>query len=325
MSRQASRLEAICLNPSRFFISQMYLCYIDESGTSNIPGNTSHFVLAGLSIPIKKWKFCDRQIEKIKSEYHLPDSELHVAWILRPYLEQSQIPDFETMDRASRIFEVKKFRRAELLRLQKKNPRLYRQTRKNYQKTEDYIHLTHAERVRLITDVAKCIAGWSFARLFAECIDKIRFDPTRSNSGVDEQALEQIVSRFERYLKIVHKTQPDNCFGLLIHDNNPTIAHKHTQLMKRFHDRGTLWIQLHHIIETPLFVDSQLTGMVQIADLCAYAIRRYLENGETELFDLVFQRADRNGGVAVGIRHYSDPACDCFICVSHKKIKQRTA
>ena len=34
----------------------MYLCYIDESGTSVVPGNTSHFVLAGLSIPIVQWK-----------------------------------------------------------------------------------------------------------------------------------------------------------------------------------------------------------------------------------------------------------------------------
>jgi hypothetical protein len=33
----------------------MYLCYIDESGTSVVPGNTSHFVLAGLSIPIVQW------------------------------------------------------------------------------------------------------------------------------------------------------------------------------------------------------------------------------------------------------------------------------
>jgi hypothetical protein len=30
----------------------MYLCYIDESGTPQIPGNTSHFILAGLAIPI---------------------------------------------------------------------------------------------------------------------------------------------------------------------------------------------------------------------------------------------------------------------------------
>ncbi|MCU7837088.1 MAG: DUF3800 domain-containing protein [gamma proteobacterium symbiont of Taylorina sp.] len=40
----------------------MYLCYIDESGTSSIPGNTSHFVLAGISVPIWHWKTCDKDI-----------------------------------------------------------------------------------------------------------------------------------------------------------------------------------------------------------------------------------------------------------------------
>jgi hypothetical protein len=49
----------------------MYLCYIDESGTSDIPGNTSHFVLAGLSIPIWHWKDCDREVETIKRKYAL--------------------------------------------------------------------------------------------------------------------------------------------------------------------------------------------------------------------------------------------------------------
>ena len=34
-----------------------------------------------------------------------------------------------------------------------------------------------------------------------------------------------------------------------------------------------------------MFVDSQMTSMVQLADLCAYAIRRYLENPETQPLD----------------------------------------
>ncbi|MBO4560892.1 MAG: DUF3800 domain-containing protein [Bacteroidaceae bacterium] len=39
----------------------VYFCYIDESGTPQIPGNTSHYVLCGISIPVKYWKKCDRQ------------------------------------------------------------------------------------------------------------------------------------------------------------------------------------------------------------------------------------------------------------------------
>jgi hypothetical protein len=61
-----------------------------------------------------------------------------------------------------------------------------------------------------------------------------------------------------------------------------------------------------------------LTGMVQIADLCAYSLRRYLENGEEELFELIFERADRKEGIVVGVRHFSDASCSCRICIAHR-------
>lgn len=110
---------------------------------------------------------------------------------------------------------------------------------------------------------------------------------------------------------------PNKCTGLLIHDNNQTIAKKHTELMRGFHFRGTIWTAIKHIIETPLFVDSSLTSMVQVSDLCAYALRRYLENHEDELFDLVFKRADRKGILTVGVRHFAAGGCTCKICDSH--------
>ena len=80
-----------------------------------------------------------------------------------------------------------------------------------------------------------------------------------------------------------------------------------------------LWTAIKNIIETPLFVDSALTSMVQMSDLCAYALRRYVENGEEEFFDLVFKRADRKGTATVGVRHFADQeVCVCKICESHK-------
>lgn len=90
--------------------------------------------------------------------------------------------------------------------------------------------------------------------------------------------------------------------------------------MKEFHRIGTFWTSITQIIETPLFVDSQLTSMVQIADLCSYALRRYLENGEERLFDMVFRIADRKSdGTVVGIRHFTNPYCICKICSAHRK------
>lgn len=298
----------------------MYLCYIDESGTSDIPGNTSHFILAGLSVPIWHWKDCDKSIEAIKKRYALENSEIHVAWILRPYLEQTRVAGFDKLNYAQRKSQVESLRKAELLKLQRSgNPKSYKQTRKNYEKTKNYIHLSYEERQRLSWEVANCISQWGFARLFAECVDKIHFDPSRTSQTIDEQSFEQIVSRFEQYLQLMGRGNPNLGYGLLIHDNNQTVEKKLTDLMKHFRQNGTLWTQVRSIIETPLFVDSQLTSMVQIADVCAYALRRYLENGDEELFDLIFQRADRKDGVVVGVRHFTKSECACKICSAHRK------
>ena len=291
----------------------MRLCYIDESGTPDIPGNTSHYILAGLSVPDQFWRNHHRQLEAIKARYDLADEEIHVAWMMRPYVEQQTVTGFESMSYHQRRSEVSRARTAELLRVQKENNKRYKQVRKNYRQTDAYIHLTLAERQEIVKELANLIAGWGVVRLFAECIDKVHFDPVRAGKTVHEQAFEQLVSRFERYLRNLGVE-----FGLLVHDNNPTYAKRHTDLMRAFLQRGTLWTTVERVIETPLFVDSQLTGMVQLADLCAYALRRYLENDETGLFDLVFARADRLGATVVGVLHFTGPDCTCAICASHR-------
>lgn len=294
----------------------VYFCYIDESGTPEIPGNTSHYVLAGLAIPIAHWKKCEIGITKIKRKFELHDTEIHTGWIVRKYLEQSKILGFESMDYAQRRYEVQKIRKAELLKLQKSgNKSHYKQTKKNYRQTEAYIHLTHDERLACIRELADLVGRWSFSRIFAESINKIHFDPARAQLSVDEQALEQLVSRFEQYLKIKSKAiRSSEIHGALIHDNNDTVARKHTLLMKKFHRYGTLWTSIDHIIETPFFVNSELTSLVQIADLCCYALRRYFENNETDLIERIQSRFDRKNGKIVGIRHFTDSSCTCMFC-----------
>jgi len=297
----------------------MHLCYVDESGTPDIPGNTSHYVLAGLSIPVWHWRDAEKEIYGVKQKYLLENAEIHSGWLARKYIEQDKIPNFPQLDLSQRRYEVEKCRKTELLNLQKSHKqKLYRQTKKNYNHTKDYIHLTYKERIAFLEDLSKIIGSWGFARLFAECVDKIHFDTKRAKQSVDEQAFEQIVSRFEQFLKAIQTYSQPRIYGLLVHDNNETVARRHTELMKTFHSNGTLFTQVDYIIETPLFVSSELTSMVQLADVCAYALRRYLENKEERLFDHIFKRADRKEGVVVGVRHFTTTFCSCKICTSHR-------
>ena len=294
----------------------VYFCYIDESGTPQVPGNTSHYVLCGVTIPVKFWKKCDRSISAIKNKYHLSGAEIHTGWIMRIYLEQSKIPDFDKLSYDDRRREVIKMRKSEIFKVQKsKDTKGLKQLKKNYKHTEPYIHLTRNERMDFLREIADLIGKSSFIRIFAECIDKIFFDPTRAKQSVDEQALEQLVSRFEHYMSNV-SSKGEKVHGLLVHDNNETVCKKHTALMKQFHKKGTLWTSIKHIVETPLFVDSALTDMIQIADLCSIALRRYLENGDKDLFDRISPRFDKHKGKLVGVRHYTETSCTCDICTN---------
>ncbi|HJW41422.1 MAG TPA: DUF3800 domain-containing protein [Rhizomicrobium sp.] len=296
----------------------MYLCYIDESGVPEVPGNSTHFVLAGLTLPIWHWRDADRQVGAIMRRYGLANAELHTAWLRRKYPEQEKVPGFAQLGYDARRFAVRQVRAAHLLKLrQTGQSKTYQQAKKNFAKSEEYTHLTYDDRINLTREVADCIGGWGFARLFAECIDKLHFNPARTGRTIEQQAFEQVVSRFERYLQNLSRGTPQKNYGLLIHDNNQTVATKHTHLMRDFHRQGTLWTGVDHIIETPLFVNSSLTSMVQAADLCAYALRRFVEFKDGDLFQRIFPRADRMGTYTVGIRHFSLTTCVCVICDSH--------
>lgn len=302
----------------------MYFCYIDESGTPEIPGTTSHFVLAGLAIPSECWSKCENDIGLLKKKYNLENSEIHTGWILRKYREQKLIPDFENLPYFQRKIEVNKLRNAELYDLQKANKvNQFKQSKKTFNQTKNYIHLTYDERKNFIKETSVQIGKWTFARLFAECIDKQFFIPEIAPSTIDEQAFEQVVSRFEQFLEKI-SSGGSNRNGILIYDNNLTVAKKHTELMKSFHQKGTIWTKIKKIIETPFFVNSELTSMIQLTDVCSYSIRRYLENNESELFDEIYKRADTyKSGVIVGIRHFSKKSCGCKICFGHnRKISQ---
>ena len=302
----------------------MYFCYVDESGTSSFSDSSTHFVLVGLSIPVWYWSKCENDISQIKAKHNLENTEIHTAWILRDYREQSLIPGFERMTLKKRRSEIETYRKTKLHELltDPSKQGSHKQVKKNYQHTQDYIHLTLPERQAFIQEIAKTIGGWRFARLFAECIDKLKWDQNIAQQNIDEQAFEQIVSRFEQFLKNLLKNpelDKNTCFGLIIYDNNETVSKKHTDLMKYFQSKGTLWTSVKRIIETPLFVNSSLTNMVQIANVCAYAIRRYLEKNEIELFNEIYKRADRKDGISVGIRHYPPSKCTCKICCDHKR------
>jgi hypothetical protein len=285
----------------------MYICYLDESGTLESSQTSSHFVLVGLAIPAITWKQKDRDVFAIKRRFDLESAEIHTGWMLRPYPEQKYVPGFESMDYPTRRRAVLGVRALNLSR--PRDNAKQRDLLKDYRKTEAYVHLTQGERVEFISSLARLIRSWDDCRLFGEAHDKACSLGPRAY----EIAFEQIVTRFNTYL-----SQFAHTIGIFVQDHNETVCRKLTQKMREFHRAGTLWSAIDNIIETPLFVDSQLTSMVQIADICAYVTRRFFEKGETAFFDVIYDRFDRKRERLVGLRHYTGmQRCLCRVCGDH--------
>lgn len=295
----------------------MYLCYIDESGVPEIPGNTSHFVLVGLTIEAPDWKVQDQAVEAVKARFGLVGAEIHTAWITSRIVEQERIPNFAKLPWDERRKQVQAARDAYLIKLTAlKGSKEAGVRRRNLRKSQPFIHLTAVERTAFLAELADLIGSWNNVVLFGDAIDKTSFTkpPLRPPR---EEAFMQIISRFQFFLN----TRGPRIVGLLVHDYEEESATRLTHLMREFHEQGTVWTGISNIIETPFFVDSELNRGVQLADLCSYATRRFFENNETNLFDRIYPRFRRvESGLLVGLRHYVGRApCPCKVCLDHHR------
>lgn len=294
----------------------MRICYLDESGTPELAGRASHFVLLGVSVLVSTWKAKDAQLSTIKGRFGLRDAEIHTGWMVRRYVEQEKIGGFEAMGEAARRTAMRAARDAFLVsKAARKGLKSVQEDRRTFAKSDAYIHLTYGERIECLRQIADAVAGWGDCRLFAEATDKQAFGGKAPKTPPFEEGFTQVVTRFQRFLETLYPQEN----GLLVQDKNETVSQRLTELMRSFHKDGTRWRPLHLIVETPLFVDSHLTSMVQVADLCAYATRRFVEQGERDLFDRILPRFNTAAdGRLVGVRHYTGQRrCACEICRRH--------
>lgn len=291
----------------------MNILYVDESGVEQLNAGTSHFVLLGVMVPMTEWKELDHEIHNIKANHDLDEVEVHTGWMCRAYAEQDSVPGFSSLSRNERIkaFEREVSRRAGVIAVQGRKDRV-RAYARNIRNIRPYAHLTLDQRKACLHDLATKLAGSPNVRIFGEAIKKDRFVPSLKHDSPYEQAFEQVLARYQGFL------QRSKSMGIVAHDHNVTVAPRLTALCRKFHRVGTFYRSIQNVVETPLFVDSSLTAMIQVADLCSYALRRFIENNETALWDIVEARVDSRGAVADGLRHFTGTeACQCRICTNH--------
>ncbi len=310
----------------------MYLLYLNASGTpEQTDQNSKHYVLVGVCMHEGSWFALDKRLLAVKRKYSLPGAdperlEIHVKQFAVTITEQDEIPDFGQLtpvDRRASVLDVRKRKLgAELTReLREKRAAKYRET-------DPYIHLTRRERSQLLEDVIEVIAGYDRIRLFGEAISKAHPAALSREIDLREQAFTQVVARFDKFLQIKDSWKRQSSpraginYGLLMHDQDASTQSVLEPLFNRFRRRGHQFGQMTHVIDVPFFGSSAKVGGLQLADVAAYVVRRYLDKGavagghEERHFMQIFRRFDRdNYGKLHGLRHYVPAnSCHCLIC-----------
>jgi hypothetical protein len=288
----------------------VFLLYLDASGTSHLEDvDQKHYVLLGVAVHEGNWFALERRVRALKARYECPGIplELHAADICCSIVEQDRIPDFARMDWPTRRAQVRAYRATQGSR-----------ARRN---SNGCLHLTRSERTRLFEEALDLVGSHAELRLFAEVVDKsYLFRETGKRHAVGP-AFEQVVSRFDAMLRVFDAagTRGVNN-GLLVADNDQD-SELMRNLTELFRAQGHSWGTLDYVIDTPFFVDSRTVSGIQLADICAYAVKRYVGRRgqaphEEANFMRIFHRFDRSGTRLHGLRHYcAARSCDCAICV----------
>lgn len=310
----------------------MFMFYSDCSGTPQIEDNSKHYVMLGVSVHEKTWFALNNRVEGLKRKYSCQNEsfELHCADIAVRIREQEQIDDFEKLNYLQRREKVEAIYKDKINKTTDKIQK--EKTANKFKSYLPYLHLTRLERSKLIEDALDIVGDHNGITLFCEAIDKKH--PSVINGTVSPLhiAFEQVISRFDSFLKrgyekrnqdVGKNNKPiltDN--GLIVFDKDYSTEKSMTDAFDQFRRKGHTYGELRHVIDIPFFATSHSLIGLQLADVCAYAVRRYLDKGivkesfEETNFLRIANRFDVGKYDKLhGIRHYTKAnECKCWIC-----------
>ncbi len=151
------------------------------------------------------------------------------------------------------------------------------------------------EREQAILDALRLVKSHPSNRVFASVIRKSSISPLDPVNV----AFEQLASRFDYYLRRLHKSDNPQR-GLVIFDKS-TYETTLQALATDFRTEGHTWDKIRNFAEVPLFLDSKASRLIQLADLIAFAIFRYFEAGDDRFYSVVRPCFDAEGGIVHGL------------------------
>ena len=184
---------------------------------------------------------------------------------------------------------------------------------------EPWSSMAREQRNNLVMDVYDVLAsvGGNVA-LFAIAMHKGSF----SFADPVQKTCEEIAGHFDAYLtrQEVEYAKGEKQRGIMIFDQS---RHEKTihALLSEFRTTGASFGKVKHLAEIPMFTDSKLTRMLQLADFVAYAVFKRYQRQDSRFLDKIINRFDQAGGRLHGLVHLVANYQDCFCpaCLTRRK------
>lgn len=180
---------------------------------------------------------------------------------------------------------------------------------------EPWASLLRQNRIDILKRVYKYIAEQNIC-LFGVAMHKASF----KTINPIQRTCEELSGHFDAYLTRLEVDQGrDKQLGLMIFDESNHARTLHA-LLSQYRTTGARFGRVKHIAEVPMFADSKLTRVLQIADFVAYAIFRRYERGDSSFLDLIIHKFDEAQGRLHGLVHLvaDYKGCYCPACVTRR-------
>jgi hypothetical protein len=135
-----------------------------------------------------------------------------------------------------------------------------------------------------------------------------------------QKTCEELAGHFDAYLANLETTTAfGKQRGLMIFDES---KHEKTvqSLLTEYRTTGASFGRIKHLAEVPLFTDSKITRMLQLADFVAYAVFRRYESSDLVFLDQIIHKFHQSNGKLHGLMHLvsPNPECFCSACMSRR-------
>lgn len=285
----------------------MYFIYVDESGTKDpeiqgerADGTTFNkdwlYVLVGISLFEMKW---------FKFEYAINYAKLNLIQdIYDRHHIRLELADTEIKSRWAR--------------------------RPKEKQRHKFLSRLTQEQITDLVDLYYKQLPYHSMRIFSVVIDKRHLRSFMTEEMLHRKAYELLIERVEWFIKKEHPRHR----SLMVVDNtsrqmNRSLAMKHSYFQREGTSSGS---RIGHIVELPMFVESNLANGVQLADLCAYNVYRACRNEDIDysyfarIEPQLYKAPDRYGMDIEGWKVFPDdsPLADLAVDLGRRRRNANT-